>query len=144
MYNCPRFVRSCPRINQFHEGTNELAYTLHQKSKEFPLDNPTFYQHLLLALSNYRATSSVQLVGPTVILEVGLDCFLYSQVRNQLMLFQRLSCHRVEIAHLAKMFKDYGPLIRYTTGCDHWISKNLKGYLAAKVVRHLDFQVATA
>jgi hypothetical protein len=39
-----------------------------------------------------------------------------------------------------KMFKKYSPLVCYTTRCDDRISKNLKSYLTAEVVGHLDFQ----
>lgn len=56
---------------------------------------------------------------------------------------QGISINRCQIrkrAHLAEMLKQYGPLICYTTGCDNWISKNLKSYLTAKVVGHLGIQ----
>jgi len=74
-----------------------------------------------------------------VLFQIGLHCFLDGQVWNQLVLLQRLSRHRVEIANLVKMFKKYSPLICYATGCDHWVSKYLESYLTTKVIGHLGF-----
>jgi hypothetical protein len=37
-----------------------------------------------------------------VLFQVGLHCFLDGQIRNQLMLLQRFSRHRVEIANLLR------------------------------------------
>lgn len=98
MYNCPINVGKL----ELQESINLALFVPSQNRRRagnpiLSLDIINLQAHVISILPR---AASVQPVGPAVLLQVCLGCFLDSQVRNQLVFFQRFTGHWVETAHL--------------------------------------------